>query len=81
MAAESRLFIDGERVPANSGGLYPDIDPATERVLGEVADADALDMDRAIGAARLRPHALVDQSRVAAEMSAPAEIGTAGDTG
>jgi aldehyde dehydrogenase (NAD+) len=52
MAAESRLFIDGELVPATGGGLYPNIDPATEAVLGEVADAGEADMDRAIGAAR-----------------------------
>ena len=52
MAAESRLFIDGELVPATSGRLYPNIDPGTEAVLGEVADAGEADMDRAIGAAR-----------------------------
>lgn len=51
MAAESRLFIDGELVPATGGRLYPNINPATEAVLGEVADAKESDMDRAIGVA------------------------------
>ncbi|MDZ7781889.1 MAG: aldehyde dehydrogenase family protein [Halioglobus sp.] len=52
MNPESNLFIDGELVPAASGKTYPNISPVTEESLGEVADAGAEDMDRAIVAAR-----------------------------
>ncbi|MDP5064194.1 MAG: aldehyde dehydrogenase family protein [Haliea sp.] len=52
MAAESRLFIDGELATAASGHVYANIDPVTEGVIGEVADAGPVDMDRAIAAAR-----------------------------
>ena len=51
-AAESRLLIDGKLVEATDGRLYDNINPATEEVLGQVADASIADMDRAIGAAR-----------------------------
>ena len=52
MNPETRLLIDGELVPAASGKTYPNINPATEAVMGEVADAGPEDMDRAIAAAR-----------------------------
>lgn len=52
MNPESRLFIDGELVAAASGATYPNINPATEEPMGEVADAGPEDMDRAIVAAR-----------------------------
>lgn len=52
MNPEARLFIDGELVPAASGKTYANINPATEEVLGEVADAGPEDMERAIAAAR-----------------------------
>lgn len=52
MQAESRLFINGELVDAVSGKTYPNLDPVTEEVAGEVADAGPDDMDRAIAAAR-----------------------------
>ncbi|MAT93206.1 MAG: aldehyde dehydrogenase [Halioglobus sp.] len=52
MNPEARLFIDGELLPAASGKTYPNINPATEEVMGEVADAGAGDMERAIAAAR-----------------------------
>jgi aldehyde dehydrogenase (NAD+) len=48
----TELLIDGELVPAN-GGTFTTINPATEEPLGEAADADAADMDRAIAAARV----------------------------
>ena len=48
---ESRLLIDGKLV-AGGGGTFPTVNPATEEVLGVAADADAADMDSAIGAAR-----------------------------
>ncbi|GII05105.1 aldehyde dehydrogenase [Planobispora takensis] len=46
----SPLLIDGELVPASR--RFATVDPATEEVLGEAADAAPADMDRAIGAAR-----------------------------
>ncbi|MEO8815330.1 MAG: aldehyde dehydrogenase [Mycobacterium sp.] len=47
----SSLLIDGKLV-AGAAGTFATINPATEEVLGEAADADVADMDRAIGAAR-----------------------------
>ena len=49
---EERLLIDGELVEAGDGRQFDNINPATEAVLGQVADAGAEDVDRAIGAAR-----------------------------
>jgi aldehyde dehydrogenase (NAD+) len=50
--AESRLLIDGKLVAATGGRTYPNVNPATEEVIGQVADATREDMDRAIAAAR-----------------------------
>ncbi len=52
MEPEKRLCIDGELVAAASGKTYPNLNPASEQVMGEVADAGAQDMERAIAAAR-----------------------------
>ena len=52
MNPETRLFIDGELCEAASGKTYANINPATEEVMGQVADAGSGDMDRAIAAAR-----------------------------
>ncbi|TXS96132.1 aldehyde dehydrogenase family protein [Parahaliea maris] len=52
MNPESRLFIDGELVDAESGKRYPVVSPATGEVIGEAADASVADTDRAIAAAR-----------------------------
>ena len=49
---EVRMLIDGELVEAESGKRFENVNPATEEVLGEVADASATDMRRAIAAAR-----------------------------
>jgi aldehyde dehydrogenase (NAD+) len=49
---EVRMLIDGELVEAASGKRFDNVNPATEEVLGEVADASAEDMQRAIAAAR-----------------------------
>jgi acyl-CoA reductase-like NAD-dependent aldehyde dehydrogenase len=46
------MFIGGDLVEADSGKRFQNVDPATEEVLGEVADASAADMRRAIDAAR-----------------------------
>ncbi|HMG26460.1 MAG TPA: aldehyde dehydrogenase family protein, partial [Acidimicrobiia bacterium] len=52
LAAEPRMLIDGKLVDAASGATYGNVNPATEEVAGEVADAGPADMDRAIEAAR-----------------------------
>jgi aldehyde dehydrogenase (NAD+) len=49
---ESRLLIDGELVSADGDALYANVNPATEEVIGQVADASSRDVDRAITAAR-----------------------------
>ncbi len=46
------MLIAGELVEAVSGKRFENINPATEEVLGEVADASAVDMQRAIVSAR-----------------------------
>jgi aldehyde dehydrogenase (NAD+) len=49
---ETRLMIDGKLVEAESGKMFDNVNPATEEVLGQVADASPADMERAIAAAR-----------------------------
>jgi aldehyde dehydrogenase (NAD+) len=49
---EERLFIGGELRQSVSGKTYPNVNPATEEVIGEAADASEDDMDAAIAAAR-----------------------------
>ena len=49
---ERRMLIDGKLVEAASGKLFDNINPATEEVLGSVADAGHEDMAQAIAAAR-----------------------------
>jgi aldehyde dehydrogenase (NAD+) len=49
---EVRMLIGGELVEAASGKRFENVNPATEEVLGEVADASSEDMRRAIAAAR-----------------------------
>lgn len=46
------LLVDGSLRPASGGATYPNVNPATEEILGVAADADEGDMDEAIGAAR-----------------------------
>ncbi len=52
LEAESRMLIDGKLVDAESGATFPNINPATEETIGQVADAAPADMERAIAAAR-----------------------------
>jgi aldehyde dehydrogenase (NAD+) len=52
LSGEDRMLIDGNLVQAASGKTFDNINPATEEVLGSVADAGAEDMRRAIEAAR-----------------------------
>jgi aldehyde dehydrogenase (NAD+) len=49
---ESRMLIDGRLVEASSGRRFDNINPATEEVIGQTADAGHEDMDRAIAASR-----------------------------
>jgi aldehyde dehydrogenase (NAD+) len=49
---EARMLIDGKLVEASGGRTFENINPATETSIGRVADANADDVDRAIGAAR-----------------------------
>ncbi len=46
------LFIGGKFVPPASGKYFKTINPASEKILAEVAEADARDVDRAVKAAR-----------------------------
>ena len=48
---EPRMLIDGKLVDGEAG-TFANVNPATEEVLGEVADASKADMQRAIDAAR-----------------------------
>jgi len=49
---ERRMLIDGQLVDASNGATFENINPATEEVLGVVADGTNEDMQRAITAAR-----------------------------
>jgi aldehyde dehydrogenase (NAD+) len=49
---EARMLVDGQLVGAASGKSFDNINPATEEILGVVADAGVEDMQRAISAAR-----------------------------
>jgi aldehyde dehydrogenase (NAD+) len=46
------LLIDGRRVPALSGRYFDSIDPATEELIGRVAEGGAQDIDVAVRSAR-----------------------------
>ncbi|HEY0182583.1 MAG TPA: aldehyde dehydrogenase family protein [Rhodopila sp.] len=46
------LLIDGARVPATSGRIFETIDPATEQVITEVAEAGVEDIDAAVTSGR-----------------------------
>ena len=49
---ESRMLIDGKLTEAASGGTYGNVNPATEEVVGQVADGGEHDIRSAIEAAR-----------------------------
>jgi aldehyde dehydrogenase (NAD+) len=46
------MLVDGELVEAASGKTFDNVNPATEAVIGQVADASSAEMQRAIDAAR-----------------------------
>jgi aldehyde dehydrogenase (NAD+) len=52
VTGEARMLIDGELVEAASGARYDNVNPATEAVIGQTADAGVEDMQRAVTAAR-----------------------------
>jgi acyl-CoA reductase-like NAD-dependent aldehyde dehydrogenase len=56
MLSEERLLIDGKLVPASSGRVDDNVNPATEQVIG-AADATDEDFDAATAAAGLGPDA------------------------
>lgn len=47
-----RLYINGEYVPSLSGKTFEVLDPATEKVIAEVSEAQEADIDNAVAAAR-----------------------------
>ena len=49
---EKLLLIDGKWVPAVSGKTFETVNPSTEQVLSHVAEADKVDVDLAVKAAR-----------------------------
>jgi aldehyde dehydrogenase (NAD+) len=50
--AEPQMLIDGKLTDSTSGKTFSNVNPATEEVIGEVADGTVEDMDRAVAAAR-----------------------------
>ncbi|MGH7776197.1 MAG: aldehyde dehydrogenase family protein [Candidatus Dormibacterales bacterium] len=46
-----RLFVGGRLVSPHSRRWFPSLNPATEEILSEVAEADQVDVDRAVAAA------------------------------
>jgi len=49
---DHRMLIGGKLVEAEGGGLFDNINPATEEVLGQVSDGSRADMASAVAAAR-----------------------------
>ena len=49
---QTQLLIDGQWTPARSGKTFETINPATEEVIAQVAEADAADVEKAVLAAR-----------------------------
>ncbi len=52
LAAKHQAFIGGKWVDAVSGKTFDTFDPGTGRVIAQVAECDAADIDRAVAAAR-----------------------------
>jgi aldehyde dehydrogenase (NAD+) len=47
------MLIDGDLVGSSSGRHFENLNPATEEIIGQVADGTLVDVDRAIAAARV----------------------------
>lgn len=67
---EWRAFIDGQYTPARSGKTLPTINPATGRVIADVAACDAEDVDLAVASARRAFESGVWSRRAPAERKA-----------
>jgi len=52
LQAEHRMLIDGKLVEAASGRTFANVNPATEEVIGQVADGGVEEMEQAVSAAR-----------------------------
>ncbi|MBK7400204.1 MAG: aldehyde dehydrogenase family protein [Myxococcales bacterium] len=52
LAPRYELFVDGKFSAPASGKYFPTVNPSTETVIAEVADANEADVDRAVTAAR-----------------------------
>ncbi|HUB95141.1 MAG TPA: aldehyde dehydrogenase family protein [Stellaceae bacterium] len=52
LSKKHQLFIGGKWVDAKSGKTFDTFDPGTGRVIAQVAEADAADIDAAVAAAR-----------------------------
>lgn len=52
IASSYGLFVDGAFVEPSSGSMFKTVNPATEEVLAEIAEAGEADVDRAVAAAR-----------------------------
>ena len=51
MYQDINLYVGGEWCPAMAGGTKPVVNPATEEIVGTIADAQTEDLDRALAAA------------------------------
>ncbi|MDG2026779.1 MAG: aldehyde dehydrogenase family protein [Acidimicrobiales bacterium] len=49
---DQKLLIDGKLVDAENGALFDNVNPATEEVIGQVANGSRADMEAAVAAAR-----------------------------
>jgi aldehyde dehydrogenase (NAD+) len=49
---EERMLVDGTLVESETGRTFDNMNPATEEVLGQVADGTSADMHRALDGAR-----------------------------
>jgi aldehyde dehydrogenase (NAD+) len=49
---EHRFLVDGKLVESSNGATFDNVNPATEQVLGPVADGTPADMEAAVAAAR-----------------------------
>lgn len=49
---QTKLFIQGEFVDAKAGNTFETINPATEEVIAEIAEGQAIDIDAAVEAAQ-----------------------------
>ena len=57
-------FINGEYVAAQSGETFDSINPATGEILARVAKGDAVDVDRAVQAAKRAFEAMMQMTKI-----------------